>query len=108
MRALVFLLACLVAAAQSPEPGRIERTGDEARLIVDHSPRPLASATMALTGQFHLVANVEDPPYSAMTGTVTPGTLSLSFRLGPSGQPADVPALMEKLRDLSNAQYPFA
>lgn len=104
MRTLGIFVAAFVAAAQPPETGRIEREGAEARLIVDQSPRPLASATMALTGQFHLVANVEDPPYSAMS----PGTLSLTFHLGPDGQPAGVPALMEKLRDLANAQYPFA
>lgn len=102
MRGLAFFLGCLVAAAQSPEPGRIERTGTEARLVVDQSYRPVDSAAMALAEQFGILVNVEDPLPSVL---VTPGqSLQVSFLTGPDGQPQDVRALLENLRRAANTR----
>ena len=58
----LLLLSAQIVAAQSPEAGRIERSGEEAVLSVD-SGRPVDSAALTLAEQFGIRINVEDPPY---------------------------------------------
>jgi hypothetical protein len=102
MRALALFLAGLAAAAQNPEAGRIERTGDESRLIVDHSPRPVDSAAITLAEQFGILVNVEDPLPGILA---SPGqSLEVSFRTNPDGRPQDARMLVEDLRTQANSR----
>lgn len=102
MRALALFLASGVIAAQSPEAGRIERTGDEARLIVE-SGRPLDSAAITLADELHILVDVEDPLPSILA---PPGqTLEMSFQTDANGQPRDVQALLEDLRQAASARF---
>ena len=109
MRTLVACLVCGLAVGhalgQSPEAGRIVHTGDVATLTVD-SPCPLDSAAITLSEQLHIRVNVEDPLHS---GLIPPGQpLEVSFRTNPDGQPNDVRALLETLRQAANSRYGFA
>jgi hypothetical protein len=126
MRTIAFFLVYGIAAAQSPEAGRIVHRGDEAKLMVD-SGRPLDSAAITLSEQAGVLVNVEDPLYlykddvKDVTGEVSRapqpslgvlvprgGPMEVSFRTGPDGKPEDVRALLESLRQAANARFPFA
>jgi hypothetical protein len=123
----IFWLALTLALfAQSPEEGRITRTGERAILHVE-SPRPLDSAAMTLARYYGISVSVEDPPYifegdvKDVTAEVarTPnlshrvlipkgGTLEVSFPVGADDFPADVPRLLENIVKAANESYPFA
>ena len=59
---LFILCYCGIALAQNPELGRVVRTGNEAKLIVE-GPRPVDSASSTLASEFGIRVNVEDPAY---------------------------------------------
>lgn len=102
MRAPAFFLVCLVAAAQNPEAGRIERSGDEARLIIEDRPRPVDAAAITLAEQFGILVNVEDPLPAVLVSSGQ--SLEVSFRTNPGGQPQDAWALIEDLRATANTR----
>jgi hypothetical protein len=122
----LFLLCCSsFVPAQNPELGRIERSGNEATLIVD-SPRPVDSAASTLAAEFGIRVNVEDPTYifsddvRDVTASVSRdakiprpvlvpkgGHLEVHLTLGPDGMPTNTPGLLRSLVDAANAQFPF-
>jgi hypothetical protein len=112
--------------AQSPEAGRIERSGNHATLIVD-SARPLDSAAITLAEQFGMNISVEDPPYmfkddvrdvtAEIARRANPskrllvpkgGLLRVEFPVHANGYPEDTRGLIERLVQQSNGQFPFA
>src|ERR1043166_51744 len=123
---LYALAGAIVAIAQSPEAGRIERAGNQATLIVD-GPRPVDSAAITLAEQFGMNVSVEDPPYlfrddvkdvtAEVARTANPsrrvlvprgGRLTVDFSVRADGFPDDVRGLIETLVGQANAQFPFA
>lgn len=111
--------------AQDAEAGRIERSGDQAILVVD-SPRPMDSAAITLAREFGIAVSVEDPPYiyledvqdvTAAARRNNPprrllvpkgGRLEISFSLGENGAPRDLKVLLQDLAGKANALLPFA
>jgi hypothetical protein len=115
---LLFTLSyCGIALAQNPELGRVERSGNEATLLVE-SPRPVDSAASTLASEFGIRVNVEDPAYIFRddvkdAGISRPvlipsgGKLEVRFSLGSDGMPVDITGLLRSLVDAANSQFPF-
>jgi len=116
----------MLAAAQSPEAGRVERNGSRATLTVD-GPRPLDSAAITLAERFRIPVSVEDPPYiykddikdvtDEVSRTPNParrvlvpkgGRLEVEFAVRADGSPEDVRLLLQSLVAQANTRFPFA
>jgi hypothetical protein len=124
-RFLFMLCCCGVALAQNPELGRVERSGNQATLVVER-PRPVDLAASTLASEFGIRVNVEDPVYifrddvKDVTANVSRdariprpvlvpkgGALEIHFTLGSDGMPMDIHEVLRNLVDVANAQFPF-
>jgi hypothetical protein len=127
VRRFFLLLLCgfPLAAAQSPEAGRVERNGLRATLTVD-GPRPLDSAAITLAERYRISVSVEDPAYvykddiKDVTDEVSRlpnptrrvlipkgGRVEVEFAVRPDASPEDVRALLESLIAQANTRFPF-